>query len=752
MQKLAALAVRRRWFVLAAWLIAILGAQAISSAIGGADYRNDFKLPHTETATVSALLKSSGLDVQNGATGTMVIHATSATVPDKRAVIEPALATLCALPDGVAVITSPYGRLSCSPSGSADRSSGSPQGSADLSDVLSADRTIGLVGINFSQAQPTQPQIQDVYDHLKALRSPGLQVEFTGNAFQQLAQNVGGIPPEVFGFIAALLILLVVFRTFGATVLPLLSAVAALGSGLALLAILSQIMPVADFATQLATLMTLGVGIDYALFIVTRHRRNLMRGMSIDESIVLAINTSGRAVLFAGITVCIALLGLCALSVSFLYGVAIGTAIAVALTMLASLTLLPAMLRFLGLKVLPRRHRREVRAGRFSAEVRHGFWYRWSGIVQRQRTVVGLLALVILAVLAVPFFSMRLGSSDQSTDPSSSTTRKGYDLIAQGFGRGFNSTLELVVSGPQAADPAYLARLTAALKAVPNVAPATIRPIPAGPRIAFVSFKSQTSPQDVRTTALVKHLRNTVVPTMTAGTPNHVYVYGATAIFVDFAKVLAAKMPLFFTAVIGLSFLLLMIAFRSIVVPITAAAMNLLAAGAAFGIVVAIFQWGWLSGPLGTGGSGPIEPFIPVMFFAILFGLSMDYQVFLVSRMHEEWVHTDDNTRAITVGQSETGGIITAAAMIMISVFGGFILGDQRVIKLFGVGLAGAIFLDAFVVRTLLVPSLMHLFGRANWWYPAWLDRLTPQVSIEAAEEDVPATSGDDPDEAFARV
>jgi RND superfamily putative drug exporter len=277
-----------------------------------------------------------------------------------------------------------------------------------------------------------------------------------------------------------------------------------------------------------------------------------------------------------------------------------------------------------------------------------------------------------------------------------------------------------------------------------------VQAVPTGKNIGLIVFKSVTSPQDAKTTDLVKQLRADILPPLYAGTQNHVYVYGATAIFVDFAKVLSAKMALFFAAVIGLSFLLLLVAFRSLVVPLTAAVMNLLAAGASFGIVVAIFQWGWLADFLGIGGAGPIEPFIPVMFFAILFGLSMDYQVFLVSRMHEEWLHTKDNRRSITVGQGETGGIITAAAIIMIAVFGGFILGDARVIKLFGIGLASAVFLDAFVVRTILVPSLMHVIGRANWYFPAWLERITPQVSIEPPEpaDESAGGSGDpDPDE-----
>ncbi len=540
-----------------------------------------------------------------------------------------------------------------------------------------------------------------------------------------------GLPPEAIGLFAALIILLVVFRTLGAAVLPLLSAGAAILSGLPLIGILSHAMSVASFASSLALLMILGVGVDYALFIVTRHRRNLQQGMSVEDSILGAVNTSGRAVLLAGTTVCIALLGMWALGVSFLYGVSLGTAIGVALTMVASLTLMPAMLSFLGLKVLPRRQRKAVRAGTFDLAERQGRWYRWAHLVQRRPVALGVLAAVVLGMLAVPFFSMRLGSPDQGSNPRDTTTRKGYDLIAQGFGPGYNSGLQLVVSGPGSADPAFLSQVTGRLTTVPDVAPDSVQALPTGKGVALITFKSITTPQDAKTTALVKDLRSHVLPPLyQAG--NHIYVYGITAIYVDFAKVLSAKLLLFFVAVIGLSFLLLLVAFRSLVIPLTAAVMNLLAAGASFGIVVAIFQWGWLSETLKIGGGGPIEAFIPVMFFAILFGLSMDYQVFLVSRMHEEWQRTGDNTRAVTVGQGETGGIITAAGLIMIAVFAGFVLGTDRSIKLFGVGLGSAVLLDAFVVRTVLVPALMHVIGRANWSLPRQLDRILPQVSIEA--------------------
>jgi RND superfamily putative drug exporter len=329
---------------------------------------------------------------------------------------------------------------------------------------------------------------------------------------------------------------------------------------------------------------------------------------------------------------------------------------------------------------------------------------------------------------------MRLGQGDQGNDAAGTTTRKGYDLIATGFGVGYNSNLEAVIDGPGATDQAYLQKIGQALSATPGVDPASVHPIPLNNSAALISFKSTASPQDAKTYSLVKHLRSDVLPPVYDGTANHVYVYGDTAIQVDFAKVVSAKMPLFIAAVVGLSFLLLMIAFRSLVVPLTAAIMNLFAAGASFGIVVAIFQWGWGSEALAVGKGGPIDAWAPVMFFAILFGLSMDYQVFLVSRMHEEWLHSKDNSRSITVGQAETGGIITAAALIMIAVFGGFVLSDLRAIKLFGIGLASAVFLDAFLLRTVLVPSLMHLLGQANWYFPKSLEKITPHVSIDVED------------------
>ena len=749
MRTLAHFAVQRRWGVIAAWLLLIVAVQAALLGLGGAQYEDDFTLPGTETEAVSRLLTDAGLADRNGASGTIVLHANGGAVTAFADEVQPALQALCAADVGVSSIRSPYGAIDCA----SGASTTDPAGQAAL---VSADGSIGLVTVGWAAAQPSSEQLDGTVERfaaaytgrpvqdspsaaLEQLQGGRLQVEFTGDVFRGLTPAASALSPELIGFLAAFVILLAVFRSLSATVLPLASALAAILSGLPLIGLLSHAMPVASFADQLALLMILGVGVDYALFIVTRHRRNLLRGMDVEESILLAVDTAGRAVLFAGITVCIALMGMWALGVSFLYGVSLGTAIGVALTMAASLTLLPALLRVLDLRVLPRRQRAAVRAGTLELREHTGIWYRWAILVQRRSVALGVLAAVLLAVLSVPFFSMRLGNADQGTDPQDQTTRRGYDLIAEGFGEGYNSELQLVVSGPGATDQAFLGRVTDRLRTVPDVAPDSVRSVSTGEGVALVAFTSITSPQAAATTELVERLRAQVLPPLYEGTGSRVYVSGSTAVFVDFAAILAARMALFFTAVIGLSFLLLLVAFRSLLIPVTAAVMNMLAAGASFGVVVAIFQWGWLAEPLGIGSGGPIGAFLPVMLFAILFGLSMDYQVFLVSRIHEEWQRVGDNARAITVGQGETGGIITAAGLIMIAVFGGFVLGDDRIIKLFGIGLGAAVLLDAFVVRTVLVPALMHRFGRANWYLPSWLDPIVPKVSIEAAEPDTAA-------------
>ena len=745
MKTIARFAIDRRWYVIAGWIAFVALTQIITGSLGGTSYKDTFSLPGTETDKVMQLLDKAGHSDQSGATGQVVLHAKSGTLAAPPPSGSAAFARLCADHLDVVGVATPWQTVTCA-GGQAVIGPGQPT-------LLSADKTIAIADVSWHSAKYDHKLFDGVYNELVKLRSDTLQVEFTGDAFQGEGQQSSGIPPFLLGFIAALVILAIVFRTIGATALPLASAAAALTAGFGLIGMLSHVMDVSNITSPLTELMVIGVGVDYALFIVTRHRRNLRRGMNVRDSIIAAINTSGRAVLFAGTTVCIAMLGLTALGVNFFYGMAIGTAIAVSLTMLASLTLLPALLSFLGLRVLRRKERREVQAGNFVDVEMVGFWAGWSQFVARRKVVLAAVGAVIVVALAIPFLALRLGHADQGNDPAGTTTRKGYDLIAKGFGPGYNSTLTLVVDGPQAQATAHT--VGDALVSVRNVDTHSIFVPQKGlsPQLSLVSFKSLTAPQDEKTTEPVSHLRQEVLPPLYNGTGDHVYVFGQTATQVDFTDVLSSKLPLFIAAVVGLSFLLLMIAFRSLLVPLTAAVMNLLAVGASFGIVVAIFQWGWFAGALGVGKGGPIEAWAPVMAFAIIFGLSMDYQVFLVSRMHEEWVHTRDNRRAVTVGQAATGGIITAAAAIMIAVFLGFVLDPNRAVKLFGLGLASAVFIDAFVLRTILVPSLMHMFGRANWAFPRWLDRITPRVSVEPADDVGPSSDPHDrPERELARV
>jgi RND superfamily putative drug exporter len=584
--------------------------------------------------------------------------------------------------------------------------------------------------------QPIADVPKSAYDKLIATaedaRGDGLRVELGGSGIQQATQQPGGGPSEFIGFIAAAIVLAIAFGSLWATLLPLITAVLALGCGLSITGLLAHVINIATFSPTLATLIGLGVGIDYSLFVVTRHRNAIKAGRDPEAACVRALNTSGRAVLFAGATVIVALLGLLVLGVSFLNGVAVAAAIVVLATMTAAVTLIPALLGVIGMRVLSRRERRRLAELGPRDPKLEGFWPRWAAFVQRHRLPLAAGALVLMLVLALPALGLRLGSADAGQDPPSSTTRKAYDLLAKGFGPGFNGTFQIVARTPNGkADLPKVQQLATALSRTPGLA-AVSPPVPSpNGRIALIEARPSTAPQDAATSRLIDRLRTDVVPR--AGDGLTVYVGGLTAIFDDFAGVLTDKLPLFIFVIIALGCLLLMIAFRSILIPLTAAAMNLLAAGAAFGVVTAVFQKGVGAGPLGVG-TGPIEAFLPVMMLAILFGLSMDYQVFLVSRMHEEWANTHDNGHSVRIGQAATGRVITAAATIMILVFGSFLLAGQRVIAEFGIGLASAVLLDAFVLRTVLVPAVMHLLGDRNWWLPRGLDRALPRVAVEGAE------------------
>ncbi|MEI5006116.1 MMPL family transporter [Streptomyces sp. PmtA] len=587
-------------------------------------------------------------------------------------------------------------------------------------------------------ADVPETQARAVVDTAKAAARDGLQVELGGSA-TALAGTPTSHLAEIVGVAVAAVVLFLAFGSLAASLLPIATALVSVGAAYAGVVLLGHVMDVADFAPVLGLLIGLGVGIDYALFIVTRHRKGLRRGLSVSEAAENAVATTGRAVVFAGLTVCIALLGMLILQLSFLNGVAIAACLTVLLTVAASVTLLPALLSFIGMRALGRPERRRLARRGPRPELPTGFAARWSAFVERRAKLLGLVATVVMAVLALPTFSLHLGTSDQGNAPATSTTRKAYDLVAEGFGPGTNGPLTLVAALDGADDRLAMQQLPAALRNTEGVA--SVSPVTFNSRAdtAVVTVVPDFSPQSQRTSELVDRLRADVLPAAESGTSLEVHVGGVTASYDDFADVIVGKLPMFVGVVIALGCVLLLLAFRSVGIPLKAALMNVAAVASAFGVVVAIFQWGWGSELLGLGSAGPIEPFLPVIMVSVLFGLSMDYQVFLVSRMYEEWLETRDNRRAVRVGLAETSRVINSAAVIMISVFLAFVLSGDRVIAMFGIGLAAAVALDAFVLRTLLVPALMHMLGSANWWLPRWLDRRLPRISIETPESRSPA-------------
>ena len=707
---------RHRIVVVVAWLLILGGVIGADRTLGNA-YSNSFTLPGTESAKALSLL-SAALPKQSGDSDSIVWHVSSGTVndPSVRTRVT-ALLQLVAKSRSVAAVRSPY----------------APAGVTQIS----RDGTTAYATVLFTKLANQLPKadVEHVISLTKATGRPGLEVAIGGQAIESATMT----PPsnsEFIGLVAAAIIILIAFGSLLGMALPLITAVVALGTAIFSIGLLSHLASVATIAPTLAALIGLGVGIDYALFIVTRHRDGLKAGLPPEEAAVRALNTAGRAVLFAGGTVCIALLGLLVLRMGFLNGLSISSAMTVLIAMVAAVTLLPALFGFMGMRLLSRRERRQL--DDHGAQDGHGsgFWARWSALVARRPVLLALAAAVLMLVLAGPYLSLRLGLSDAGNDVAGTTTRKAYDMLASGFGPGFNGPLVLVATqSGSSADQAALLRVEGALGKQTGVVAVAPLPGKPGAKVAVIELFPKTAPQDVKTSQLITHLRNDVIPPLERGTTLRVYVGGSTAIFDDFAAIIGSKLPLFIAVIVGLGFLLLLVAFRSLLVPATAAVMNLLAAGAAFGVLVVFFQWGWGATLLGLGKPGPIEAFLPVIMLAILFGLSMDYQVFLVSRMHEEWVHGGDNERAVTIGQATTGRVISAAAAIMICVFLAFVLGGERIIAEFGIGLAAAVFLDAAIIRTVLVPSLMHLFGRRNWWLPAVIDRHLPHLSVEPVEK-----------------
>jgi RND superfamily putative drug exporter len=767
-----------RWRVVFAWL-AILVVLAVAMGAKGSGYTSKFSLPDVESQHGFDLLEEDFGGAGAGITGSIVFKADQGVAdPAVKAAMEKLFTEIGQLPPPLPTV-----RVS------------SPYAPGPEPRIALQGPDAGKIAYAELELPPTVDAAQAI-DVRKAIdeRLPevdGLQIEIGGAIFASFE------PPnsEALGLAFAVVILIIAFGSVMAMGLPVGTALSGIVAGAAITGLISNIVEMPEFTSFIALMIGLGVGIDYALFIVTRYREELHAGRDEADAVAVAINTAGRAVLFAGTTVVISLLGLLIMGLAFVNGLAIGSAIVVAATMLASVTLLPALLSLVGQRVELTRWRGLIAAGfvavallgaglklgllsqvalglalvvfllgtrifwvlkfiwpksrlaqftvisalrrevphRHRPPMERTFAYRWSRLIQRRAWPAVIFGVLVLVLLAIPVISLRLAFSDEGNYEESTTTRQAYDLLAEGFGPGHNGKILLVTAAPAGTDAAAIQRVTDAVQADPGVAfiPPAIPNSPTAPTAYLWTVIPTTSPQAVETTDLVNRLRSEVLPAATAGTGLDVLATGSVGVNVDFSDYLAQRLPWFLGAVLTLSFLLLMAVFRSILVPLKAVIMNLLAMAAAYGCIVAVFQWGWLAPVFQVQAAGPIEPFIPMMLFAIVFGLSMDYEVFLLSRVKEEYDSGKPNDQAVADGLASTARVITAAAAIMVFVFGSFLLEADRVIKLMGFGLAIAVLLDATLVRMVLVPATMELLGDKNWWIPKWLDRILPRIDVE---------------------
>ena len=710
MRSIAQFCYRRRRYVVVGWVLLLAGAFILSSAFSG-EFSTEFKLPGSESQNALDLLEESGVDERTGVQGQVVFETEQGV-------------------DDPAVRDSIEGLLADIETSVPEVDTVSPYEDGNEYQISEGGR-IAYAELNFSDRD--WEQYLDDADVIEELNDDvnvqGLRIELGGDMFAEAPQ----FSSEFIGIIAATIILLIAFGSVIAMGLPIVTALFGIGTGVAIIGLLTRVMAIPDFSTQLAAMIGIGVGIDYALLIVSRYRDGLRDGRDPEQAVTLSLNTSGRAVLFAGLTVVISLLGMFLMNLDAMRAVSTSAIVAVLITMCAALTLVPAILGFAGRNIdrfgLP--HRQEK-----PGEIHQTIWRRWSRVIQAHPWPALVLSAGVLLVLAVPLLSMRLGFGDAGNRPESDSSRQAYGLLSDGFGPGFNAPILAVVQGEEGPpDEGALASLAASMEATEGVDSVTEPQVLQGTDLALLNVFPTTAPQDEETTDLVHRLRNEAIPPVEETYGFDVLTTGAPPGVVDFSDYIGERLPIFIGAVLALSFLLLLVVFHSVVVPVKAVVMNVLSIGAAFGATVAVFQWGWFDFIIGQGKEGPIEAWAPMMLFAIVFGLSMDYEVFLLTRIREEYDRTGDNARAVADGLAATGRVITAAAAIMVCVFGAFVLGEQRDIKLFGFGLAAAIFIDATIVRMVLVPSAMELMGRANWWAPGWLVRYLPTIRVDGAPE-----------------
>jgi len=726
----------------------------------GTNFSLQFNLPDVESARGIDVLTETFGGESSGRTGSIVVRADGGV--NRPEVVQPLTGFFAELDarDDLAV-TSPFDPAAMN--------------------QISRDGTIAFATVNLDASIETQEEFIAIFEDMTAIAPviEGVQIEYGGEVFAEFEAPSS----EILGLAFAVIILIAAFGSVLAMGLPIGTAFGGIGAGVLVILLASNLVTMPDLSTTLGIMIGLGVGIDYALFIVTRYREVLRRGVDGVGAAAEAINTAGRAVLFAGTTVVISLLGMLLMGVGFMTGLGIGASLTVLMTMLASVTLLPAFLGFAGDRIERTRVRGIVAAalvavalvglglkrfeitwaaalavvvllvGRFVPflhrelparrvkPMRETIPFRWSRWVQRHPGISLVAGTGVLVLLALPVLGLRLGFADEGNYPTDTTTRRAYDLLAEGFGPGFNGPLTLVTRVTPA-DLPVVEQVSQALATTPGIAQVTpaIPNDPNSPSAVLWRIFPASAPQSQEAADLVNALRDDVLPAATQGSALDVLVTGTVPVNVDFSAYLAARLPMFFGAVLALSFILLMLVFRSLLVPLKAVLMNLLSIGSAYGCVVAVFQWGWGAGLLGLGTDAPIDPWLPVMMFAIVFGLSMDYEVFLLSRVKEEYDRDGDNEAAVADGLAHTARVITAAAAIMVFVFGSFVLDGNRSIKMFGFGLAVAVFLDASVVRMLLVPATMQLLGDRNWWLPRWLQKVLPHIDVEGTHA-TPASS-----------
>ncbi|MER7274838.1 MMPL family transporter [Dactylosporangium sp. NPDC000244] len=714
MSVLARWCVRHRKSVFAAWLLLAAGLLALV-VVGGTAFKTSAEMPDSESSKAYSLLaRMSGGGGEATTTGKVAWHATAGSITSApvRQEIDGLLHEVGKQP-GVVSVVSPY-----SEAGAQQVATSANTAYARV--ILQSDADVAGVEKILDQA------------HLS-----GVELTYGGTAFEHQPQPSHG--GEAVGLIVALVLLMLMFRSWWASWLPLITGIVGVVVSLLLVAVGSHVVTLDATSVTMASMMGLAVGIDYALFIVNRTRKGLLAGQSVTDAVVRAVDTSGRAVVFAGLTVIVALVGIRVVGMGVLTGMGEAAAVTVACTVLAALTLLPALLGKLGVKVLSKRQRAQLAEGVVEHHRPDGLAAGWARLVQRAPWLVVPLALVVVVVLATPVLRMRVGDADASSDPSGSRSHRYAVMTSSAFGAGFDNPLVVAAGTPDAPSKQAFAELAGRLATVPGVVSVTPVSASADGTVGMVTIVPASGAQAAQTADLIERLRGDVIPSAEAGTGLHAYVGGKAASSQDLADALMGRLPLYLGIIAVLGFLLLAVAFRSVLVPLVGALSNITSILVGLGAITAVFQFGWGSELMRVGSGAPIMYIVPVMIVGIVFGLSMDYQVFLVSRMHEEWTHTGDNRRAVRVGVTETGRVIATAALIMVGVFASFAFGGQRIVAAIGVGLALAVLVDAFVVRMTLIPALMTVLGRYNWWYPRWAEKITPRVAVEGTPEVQPA-------------